>query len=155
MLKKINFNLEDIKNWSILDSGATSHFLVTDASATGISVATNPVTVTIPDGSKLTSTHKRELDLPQLPKAARSGHVIPGILAYSLMSVVTLCNSGCKIVFEAWGIGVTVTYSGTIVLEGKSVQKQACGWSLSPNMQILKKNQILLEIAPSKQIMRA
>ena len=101
MLKKINFNLADIKNWAILDSGATSHFLVTDASATGVSVATNPVTVTIPDGSRLTSTHKRELDLPQLPKAARSGRVIPGMPSYSLMSVVTLCNAGCKLLFEA------------------------------------------------------
>jgi hypothetical protein len=123
ILKKINFNLDDIKNWAILDSGATSHFLVTDASATGVSVATNPVTVSIPDGSKLTSTHKRELDLPQLPKAARSGHVIPGMSSYSLMSVVTLCNAGCKVVFEAWGIGVTVTCRGTIVLEGKKCVK--------------------------------
>ena len=38
MLKTITFNLEDIKDWAILDSGATSQFLVTDASATGISV---------------------------------------------------------------------------------------------------------------------
>ena len=72
MLKTINFNLEEVKDWTVLDSGATSHFLVTDASATGISVATNPITVTIPDGTKLTSTHKRECDLPILPKTARS-----------------------------------------------------------------------------------
>ena len=94
ILKTINFNLEDIKDWAILDSGATSHFLVTDASATGISVATNPITVTIPDGTKLTSTHKRELDLPLLPKGARTGHVIPGMSSHSLVSVVTLCNAG-------------------------------------------------------------
>ena len=109
MLKTINFNLEDIKDWAILDSGATSHFLVTDASATGISVATNPITVTIPDGTKLTSTHKRELDLPLLPKAARTGHVIPGMSSHSLVSVVTLCNAGYRVVFGEWGIGVTFT----------------------------------------------
>ena len=90
MLKTIDFNCNDIRDWEILDSGATRHFLVTDATATGISVATNPITVTIPDGSRLTSTHKRELNLPQLPKAARTGHIIPGMSSYSLMSVVTL-----------------------------------------------------------------
>ena len=58
MLKKINFNLEDIKDCTIVDAGATSHFLVTDASSKGMSVATNPITVTIPDGYKLTLTHK-------------------------------------------------------------------------------------------------
>ena len=58
ILKTINFNLEDSKDWAILDSGATSHFLVTDVSATGISIATNQITVTIPDDTKLTSTDK-------------------------------------------------------------------------------------------------
>ena len=57
-LKTINFHLNGIKDCAILDSGATSYFLVTDVSATGISNATNPITVTIPDGSKLTSTHE-------------------------------------------------------------------------------------------------
>ena len=44
MLKTINFNLQDIKDWSISDSGASSHFLLTDVSATGILAATNPNT---------------------------------------------------------------------------------------------------------------
>ena len=78
-LKTINFNIKDIKDWAILDIGAIPHILVTDASATGIQTATNSITVTIPDVSRLTSTHKRELDLPLLPKAAQSGHVIPGM----------------------------------------------------------------------------
>ena len=68
MLKTINSNLEDIKDWAILDSGVTSHFLVTDASATGISVATNPITVTIPDGTRLTSTHKENSTFHYCPK---------------------------------------------------------------------------------------
>ena len=31
LLKTIDFNLEDIKQWAILDSGATSIFLLSDA----------------------------------------------------------------------------------------------------------------------------
>jgi hypothetical protein len=78
-LKTINFNIKDIKDWAILDIGAIPHFLVTYASATGIHIATNSTTVTIPDVSRLASTHKQELDLPLLPNAAQSGHVIPGM----------------------------------------------------------------------------
>ena len=58
-----------------------------------------------------------------MSRAARSGHVIPGMLSHSLVSVVTLCNAGCRVVFEEWGIGVTVTYRGTIVTEGKKCTK--------------------------------
>ena len=72
MLSTINFNVEDIKQWAILDSGATSHFLCMDAQATGVTPTKDPITVTIPDGTKLTSTHTRELDLPNLPQAART-----------------------------------------------------------------------------------
>ena len=123
MLKTINFNLEDIKDWDILDSGAKTHFLVIDASATGISLAANPITDTIPDRTKLTSAHNRELDLPLLPKAARSGHGIPSMSSYSRVSIVTLCNAGCRVVFKEWGIGVTVTYRGKFVMKGKKCTK--------------------------------
>ena len=117
MLATINFNLEDIKQWAILDSGATSHFLCTDAEAKDVRPTNDPITVTIPDGTKLTSTHTRELDLPNLPKAARTGHILPGMSAYSLISVVTLCNAGCRVTFDM--IGVTVTHRGRLVMEGR------------------------------------
>ena len=87
------------KDWAVLDSGATSHFLVIDAPATKVTPAENPVTITIPDGSTLKSTHVRELDLPQLPMAAKIGHVIPGLASRSLMSVVQLTDSGYGVYF--------------------------------------------------------
>ena len=115
---------------AILDPSATSHFLVTDASTTGMPIVTSPIIVTISDGSKLTSTNKQELDLPLPPQAAQSGHIIPGISSYSLMSVVTLCNVGCRMVFEEWGIVVTVTFRGNIVIGGNLCSKT--GLSLIP-----------------------
>ena len=36
MLKTIDFNCDYIRDWAILESGATSHFLVTDATETDI-----------------------------------------------------------------------------------------------------------------------
>ena len=80
LLKIYDVRKENSKEWAILDSGASSHFLVVNATATKVTPAKNPVTVTIPDGSTLKSTHVRELDLPQLPIAARIGHVIPGLV---------------------------------------------------------------------------
>ena len=55
--------------------------------------------------------------------AAQLGHVIQGVLSYSFMSVVTPCNTGYRVVFEEWGIGVTVTYRGMIVTKGNKWSK--------------------------------
>ncbi len=43
--------------------------------------------------------------------------------SHSLVSVITLCNAGCRVVFEEWGIGVTATHRGKIVVEGKQCTK--------------------------------
>ena len=117
LLATINFNLEDIRNWAILDSGATSHFLVPDAPTINVQPALNPLHVTMPDGNSVSSTHTCELDLPQLPKQARLGHIIPGLSKHSLLSVIKLCNAGCQV--ELKDIGATVKYRGKIVLQGK------------------------------------
>ena len=115
LLKICDVRKENITDWAVLDSGATSHCLIIDATATKVTHANNPVTFTIPDGSTLKSTH-RELDLPQLPMAARIGHVIPGLASRSLMSVVQLTYAGCGVHFLKHY--VTVTYRGRVVLEG-------------------------------------
>ena len=39
----------------------------------------NPMSVTLPDGSKAQSTHKCTMDLPDLPIATRNEHIIPGL----------------------------------------------------------------------------
>ena len=105
------------KDWDVLDSGATHHFLIIDTTSTQFTPAENPVTVTIPPyGSILNSTHVRKLDLPQLPMVARLGHVIPGLASQSLMSVVQLPDAGCGVNFLKHC--VTVMYNGRVVLEG-------------------------------------
>ena len=76
LLGTINFNLEDIRNWAILDSGATSHFLVPEASTINIQLALHPLPVIMPDGNSVASTHACKLNLPQLPSKARLGHII-------------------------------------------------------------------------------
>lgn len=136
MLSTIDFNLEDIKQWAILDSGATSYFLCIDEAATGGKPTNNPITVTIPDGSKLTSTHTRELDLPHLPQATRTGHILPGMSSYSLVSVVTQPNAGCQVTFDK--IGVNVTYRGRMVMEGNKCTRTGL-WMVPISSQATKK----------------
>ena len=80
-------------------------------------VASNPVLVTIPDGTQVRSTHVCTLRLPQVPEKGRFGHVLPGLSRHSLVSVVRLCNAGCEVTFTK--IECIVKYRGRIVLRGK------------------------------------
>ena len=100
-----------------MDSGATGNFLVSDAPLAERVPDDNPISVTLPDGNKIQSTHVGVLDIPQLPRAARVGHVIPGLNSHSLISAVTLCNAGC--VVRLTKIGATVKYRGTTILTGR------------------------------------
>ena len=54
------------------------------------------------------------LGLPDLPIAARNGHIIPGLASNSLISVVVLCNAGCEVTFNKYS--VTVKYNGKFFL---------------------------------------
>ena len=85
-----------------------------DAHTSLVTPAINPLSVTLPDGSKVRSTHQCTLDLPDLPMAARNGHIIPELASNSLLSVVVLCGAGCEVSFNKYG--VTVKYNGKTVL---------------------------------------
>ena len=117
LLQTVDIDVADLKNWAILDSGATSHFLVTSAPVTDITPAISPLTVQIPNGERVTSTHTCNLDMPQLPQQARRGHIMPGLASHSLLSVTKLCNAGCKVNFSM--IGCTISYRGQTVVCGK------------------------------------
>ena len=57
--------------WAILDSGASSTFLLSDAPVKEKTEAINPIDIRLPDGNHVSSSHKALLDLPQLSRAAR------------------------------------------------------------------------------------
>ena len=52
------------------------------------------------------STHEAELDLPQLPLAARHVHIVPSLSTHSLLSMGQLCDSGCEVTFTAKHVDV-------------------------------------------------
>ena len=115
-LSTINLNQHNIHEWAILDSGATSHFLLTTAPTTNKKAALNPLHVTMPDGNQVQSTHTCELDIPQLPANARDDHIVPGLAAHSLLSIVKLCNAGCDVTLSK--IKCEVKYRGRLVMRG-------------------------------------
>ena len=108
--------MKNVREWAILDSGATSHFLVLEAPMTNVRPAKTPLTVKLPDGAHIKSTATCMLAMPDLPSKAREAHIIPGLSHHSLLLVVTLCNAGCDVKFTK--IGCYVKYRGKIVMTG-------------------------------------
>ena len=71
-----------------------------DANVINIRPTKKQVQVKIPDGSKIQSTHERDIDWPGLPASAKSAHIIPKLKQQSLLSIVKICKAGCKIIFQ-------------------------------------------------------
>ena len=117
-LSTVDINLKNIKEWAILDSGASSHFLVVGAPVTNKQVAVAPISFTLPDGDQVHSTHIGDLDIPQLIKSARECHIILDLASYSLISVVKLCEAECEVSFTKLVIGVEVRYRGQTIIKG-------------------------------------
>ena len=116
--QEIDTRRADMRRWAILDSGASSHFLIVGAPLLHKRKTVNPITVTVANGERVQSTHDGALDIPGLPLGARYAHVVPGI-NHSLLSIVRLCSARCEIVFGRWGLNVEVRYKGKVVMKGR------------------------------------
>ena len=85
---------------AIADSGSTGHFLAIDTPNLQALPTTAPITVALPDGSTIQSTHTAELDLLPLPKSARTAHLFPALTNTSLLSIGKLADAGCTATFN-------------------------------------------------------
>jgi hypothetical protein len=85
---------------AIVDSGCTGHFLLVNAPCLNKMKFRTPLTVLLPKGATMESSHTAELDIPQLNTAASKAHVFPGIANHSLLSVGQLCNEGYIVTFK-------------------------------------------------------
>ena len=84
---------------AIADTGATSIFIMKGTPIKNLRKANNPITISLPDGSKVTSTHICDITIPGLPTVL-TGHIVPGITMASLIGIRILCKAGCKVVFD-------------------------------------------------------
>jgi hypothetical protein len=60
----------------------------------------NTLTVRLPNGATMESSHAAALDIPDLNKVASIVHVFPGMANHSLLSVGQLCNGGYTVTFR-------------------------------------------------------
>ena len=100
----------------IADTGATSHFVPlaqTKASATRATTA--GITVRLPNGDTMKSTHQTKLNIPSLPPSATWAHAFP-TMNRGLVSIGQLCDSDCTAQFTK--TAVTVTKNNKCILRG-------------------------------------
>jgi hypothetical protein len=60
----------------------------------------NPLTVRLPNGATIESSHTAGLGIPKLNAAASKSHVFPGMAHHSLLSVGQFCDEGYILTFR-------------------------------------------------------
>ena len=80
----------------LIDTGSTGHYFTVDAPIQHITIATDPLKVKVANQQYIHSTHKAELPIDGLPKAARMVHIFPE-LGHSLLAIAPLCDHGCQV----------------------------------------------------------
>ena len=82
----------------IADTGATSVFIIAGALAHNIHMATNPITISLPNGKQITSTHICDIFIPGLTHTL-IGHIVPKMKMASLLGIRIVCKAGCEVIF--------------------------------------------------------
>ena len=77
--------------------------------------ATSPLTINLPDGRKVKSTHVCDITIPGLPKVL-TGHIVPHLAIASLIGIRPLCDAGCTVTFDREKCNVI--YEGNVILQG-------------------------------------
>jgi hypothetical protein len=83
-----------------VDSGCTGHFLLVTSPCLNKVKSRNPLTVSLPNGATMESSHTADLDIPGLTTAASKAHIFPGMAHHSLLSVDQLCDEGYRVTFR-------------------------------------------------------
>ena len=73
------------------------------------------LTINLPDGSKMKSTHMCDITIPGLPTIL-TRHIVPKLTIASLIGIRVLCKTGCSVVFTK--SKCDVIYSKQVILRG-------------------------------------
>jgi hypothetical protein len=84
------------------------------------------VQVRIPDGTTMQATHTTQLDIPSLPIAATTAHILPK-LSHNLISIGQLCDHGCTATFTQQNL--TIKHNTNTILHGQRDTKTGL-WTL-------------------------
>jgi hypothetical protein len=83
---------------AVADIGATAVFIMMGTPMTNIRLATHPLTIYLPDGKVVKSTHVCDMLIPSLPTVL-VGHIVPELQVASLLGIRILCKSRCIVLF--------------------------------------------------------
>ena len=99
-----------------VDSASSGHYLPPSWLTLLADVSTNQQEhVRVANGQQMVSSHHGLLNIPELPQAARSAFIFPG-LTQPLISVGLLCDHGCTVQFTARRVAILL--EGTQILVG-------------------------------------
>jgi hypothetical protein len=82
------------KTHAVADMGATSVLVMADTTMKNVRIAPNPLTINLPDGKMVHSTHICGVEIPGLPHVLK-GHIVPALNVASLIGIRILCKVGC------------------------------------------------------------
>jgi hypothetical protein len=100
---------------ALADTGATSLFVMEGLKMKNVQIATNPLSINLPDGAVVKSTHTCDIIIPGLPTIL-TGHIVRGLTIASLVRIRILCKAGCTVMFtEKYR---DVMYNGKLILRG-------------------------------------
>ena len=116
--------------YTLSDSGASSHFLVEGSAVVNVRAAEFPIAIKLPDGSIIDSMHTCNLDIPWLPKEKTEAHIVPGLQHSSIILKKKFYEAGCKVIFDEREC--RVYYKGELILSGGH-DKQTRMWKLPIN----------------------
>jgi hypothetical protein len=102
-------------NQAIADTGATSIFIMEGADVDNKGPATVPLTINLPDGKWVLSTHVCDIRIPGLPTVL-TGHIVPSLCIASLIGIRPLFKAGCKVIFD--NKKCDVVFDGVVILHG-------------------------------------
>ena len=103
------------RDHAIADTGATSIFIMDGVDVDNKRLAKSPLTINLPDGNVVKSTHQCDIVIPGLP-GVLTGHIVPHLSIASLIGIRPLCNAGCTVTFD--NLKCDVEYNGKIILRG-------------------------------------
>ena len=86
---------------TVADSGASGHYL-TLRHTTQLPTwpAKFPITVKLPDGTRIQNTNECYLPIPDIPHDSIITRIFPQLQTASLLSLGQLCNAGCDATFN-------------------------------------------------------
>ncbi len=101
---------------AVADTGATSIMIMEKTpNMRNVRPATQPLTINLPDGTIVKSTHIWDLEIPGLPHVLE-GHIVPELTVASLVGIRILCKLGCTVVFT--DTACYVFYQEKLILTG-------------------------------------